>query len=323
MSELAYNQTIAKAMRELMEEDSRVVLIGEDIEYGGRFGCTHGLREKFGPQRVKDTPVNEEILVGVGLGAAENGLYPIVELLYQSFFRIAFDDVFRAGTWEEIHHHLISAPLSIRTAFGVGLDKGPELGTAQVAHLLMVPHIQIFAPADVSDAYTLFKENFYAPGLKVFLEHMGLYKTDTSLATSGVTEKTGAKARICRSGNDVTVVSYSNLLRACLRVAADAAEEQALSAEVIDLRRIWPYDRETIIASVRKTKKALLVEEASAESGMMNFIELDLRREFGDSVIVKRLNARAPITPFGPARDAVMVLPGDIAHALASLTPKK
>jgi pyruvate dehydrogenase E1 component beta subunit len=256
-----YRSAVHDAMRDALNDDQRVVLMGEDVgRYGGTYAASKGLLEEFGPQRVRDTPLSELGFVGVGIGAALGGLRPIVEIMTVNFSLLALDQIVNtAAALRHMSGGQFSVPIVVRMATGAGRQLAAQHSHSLEGWYAHVPGIKVVAPATVEDAYGMLAAALADPDPVVIFEHVALYNTSTDVDNLVKTDISGAAVR--RSGTDVTLVTYGG----CLPKALDAANELSLNGidcEVIDLRVLRPLDDATIIESVTKTHRAVIIDEA-------------------------------------------------------------
>ena len=256
-----YRSAVHDAIREAMRSDSRVVLLGEDVgRYGGTYAASKGLLEEFGPERIRDTPLSELGFVGIGIGAALNGLRPIVEVMTVNFSLLALDQIVNtAAALRHMSGGQFSVPLVVRMATGAGRQLAAQHSHSLENWYAHIPGIKVVAPATVADAYGMLLSALADPDPVIIFEHVQLYNTSTDVDTLRATDI--SRAAIRRNGSDVTIIAYGG----CMPKALDAADQLSLSGiecEVIDLRVLRPLDDQTILESVRKTHRALVVDEA-------------------------------------------------------------
>jgi len=256
-----YRTAIHDALRDALRDDARVMILGEDIgRYGGTYAVTKGLLEEFGSERVRDTPLSELGFVGIGIGAALGGMRPIVEVMTVNFSLLALDQIVNtAAALRHMSGGQFSVPLVVRMATGAGRQLGAQHSHSLEGWYAHIPGIKVVAPATVADAYGMLGAALADPDPVIIFEHVQLYNTATDVDTLGPTDISGAAIR--RSGSDVTLITYGG----CLPKTLDAANELSLAGidcEVIDLRVLRPLDTDTIIASVSKTHRAVIVDEA-------------------------------------------------------------
>lgn len=265
MTVKTYAQAINEALHEEMERDERVVLYGEDVSVG-IFGVTGGLAERFGPDRVFDTPISEPLIVGSGVGAAMMGMRPVVELQFADFVFTAGDEVFlKAGMWRFMHGGAFTLPLVIRAASG-GAGFGPEHSACPEAYIMHSPGLLCAVPSTPEDAKGLLKEAIRLDNPVVFFEHKSLYGMRGEVPEGDGTTPFG-KAAVRREGDALTIVAWQNMLRRAL-AAAERLSADGIEVEVIDPRTLNPFDRDTIIESVQKTGACMVVEEGYRTLGV-------------------------------------------------------
>lgn len=291
-----YTWAINQAMREEMRRDSRVYVFGEDVTVGGPYGLTRRLVEEFGENRVVNTPISEGTVVGLCVGAAVLGLRPIVECMFIDFITLAMDQVVNHAA--KLHYTSggqLNVPLTIRSLCGAVESFGAHHSQCLEAWFLHVPGLKVVMPATPGDAKGLLKAAIRDDNPVLFLEHRGLLNVKGEVPDDDYVVPLG-KAEIRRRGDDVTIVAVSSMVS----VALEAAEEMArdgLSAEVIDLRTVYPLDVETIVASVRKTNYLVTVHEAVVTGGIgaeIAALVQEVALEYLDGPIVR---VGAPYSP--------------------------
>ena len=257
-----YREAVRAALREALQSDPRVFLMGEDVgRYGGAYACSLGLLEEFGPERVRDTPLSESTFVGAGIGAALGGMRPIVEVMTVNFSLLALDQVVNnAATLRHMSAGQLSIPLVVRMATGGGRQLAAQHSHSLEGWYAHIPGITVLAPATVADAHGMLLAALREPDPVFIFEHATLYPLGGEFDPDAV--PTGIRhAAVRRPGTDVTVIAYGGsvgkALDAAERLAADRIE-----VEVVDLRTLRPLDDATILASVRKTGRAVVVDEA-------------------------------------------------------------
>jgi len=256
-----YREAVREAIRVAMNEDSRVFVMGEDVgRYGGCFAVTKGLLEEFGPERVRDTPLSESTFVGAGIGAALGGMRPIVEIMTVNFSLLAMDQIVNtAATWRHMSGGQFSIPLVIRMATGAGKQLAAQHSHSLEGWYAHVPGLRVLTPATLEDARGMLPTALLDPDPVLIFEHSSLYNVEGSLAADAAAVDID-RAAIRRPGNDVTLVTYGGSLGKTLQAAEDLAA-QSVEAEVVDLRTLRPLDDETIMQSVRRTHRAVIVDE--------------------------------------------------------------
>ena len=267
MANITYSQAINQALAEELARDENVILYGQDVAvWGGIFKVTQGLYERFGPERVFDSPISENVMVGAGVGAAAMGLRPVVELQFADFILTAGDEVFlKAGMWRFMHGGAFRVPLVIRAPSG-GSGFGPEHSACPEAFVMHAPGLLCAVPSTPEDAKGLLKEAVRLDNPVVYFEHKLLYATRGEVPDTDYTTPFG-KAVVRRQGEALTLVAWQDMLRRSL-TAAERLSQDGIEVEIIDPRTLNPFDRDTIIASVQKTGACLVVEEAYRTLGV-------------------------------------------------------
>ncbi len=259
-AETTYREAVREAIRDAMRRDERVFLMGEDVgQYGGAFGVSLGLLEEFGPDRIRDTPRWDSAFVGAGIGAAVGGMRPIVEIMTVNFSLLALDQIINnAATLLHMSGGQIGAPLVIRMTTGGGRQLGAQHSHSLEGWYAHIPGLRILAPATVADARGMLWPALRCPDPVLIFEHGSLYNATGPLAGHDTADITTAAVR--RTGSDVTIVAYGGTLGTAL-TAADELSTGGIQAEVIDLRVLRPLDDTTIMDSVRRTHRAVVVDE--------------------------------------------------------------
>ncbi|HME49006.1 alpha-ketoacid dehydrogenase subunit beta [Mycobacterium sp.] len=256
-----YRSAVHDAMRDALRDDSRVVLMGEDVgRYGGTYAASKGLLEEFGPERVRDTPLSELGFVGIGIGAALGGLRPIVEVMTVNFSLLALDQIVNtAAALRHMSGGQFSVPLVVRMATGAGRQLAAQHSHSLEGWYAHIPGIKVVAPATVADAYGMLGAALADPDPVLIFEHVQLYNNSADVDALRPTDISRAAVR--RDGSDLTIVTYGGSLPKALD-AADRLALNEISCEVIDLRVLRPLDTDTVLESVRKTHRAVVVDEA-------------------------------------------------------------
>jgi pyruvate dehydrogenase E1 component beta subunit len=263
-----YRECVRTALREALQRDSRVFLMGEDVgRYGGTYACSKGLLEEFGEERIRDTPLSESAFVGAGIGAAMNGMRPIVEVMTVNFSLLALDQILNnAATLRHMSGGQIEIPLVIRMASGAGRQLAAQHSHSLECWYAHIPGLRVVAPATLEDARGMLWTALEDPDPVIIFEHATLYNLEGELADdAGATDIDRAKVR--RPGRDLTVITYGGSLGKALQAAGQLAAE-GIEAEVMDLRTLRPLDTEAIRASVAKTHRALIVDEGWRSVGL-------------------------------------------------------
>lgn len=259
---ITYRDALRLAMHDAMQEDKKIIIMGEDVaNYGGAYGATKDLLKLFGKERVIDTPISEPAIVGAAVGAAMSGLRPIAELMYVDFFGMSMDQI--VNQLAKIRYMFggqISAPMVLRTQGGTGRSGGAQHSQSLESWIMHTPGLFLSMPAKPNDAYHLLRHALKIDNPTIFIEHKLLYNTTGSL-DKNVPSSPFGKANILKKGNDISIISYSRMINYAEK-AAEILEQENINAEIIDLRTLNPLDRETIIKSVNKTKRALVLSES-------------------------------------------------------------
>jgi pyruvate/2-oxoglutarate/acetoin dehydrogenase E1 component len=265
---MTYRQAVREAIREAMQRDDRVFLMGEDVgAYGGSYAVSKGMLEEFGPDRIRDTPLSESAFVGAGIGAAMGGMRPIVELMTVNFSLLALDQVVNnAATLRHMSGGQIGIPLVVRLATGAGRQLAAQHSHSFEVWYAHVPGIKVIAPATVADARGMLWSALEDPDPVFIFEHVALYNEEDEVSRDAEPVDID-RAAVRRTGTDVTIVTYGGSLGKCLDAAVELGRE-GISAEVIDLRSLRPIDDATIMASVRKTHRAVIVDEGWRTCGL-------------------------------------------------------
>ncbi|MFE3988088.1 alpha-ketoacid dehydrogenase subunit beta [Nocardia tengchongensis] len=314
-----YREAVREALREALIRDDRVFLMGEDVgAYGGCFGVSRGLLDEFGPERIRDTPLSESAFVGAGIGAALGGLRPIVEIMTVNFSLLALDQILNnAATLRHMSGGQLGVPLVIRMATGAGRQLGAQHSHSLEAFYAHIPGLRVLSPATVADARGMLWTALQDPDPVLIFEPIALYNSEAELpADAGAVDIDSAVIR--RAGTDATLVSYGG----GLRVAEAAAEELAgdgISAEVIDLRTLRPLDESTVLASIARTHRLVVVDEGWRSVSIS--AEIAARAaENGyyllDAPIARVCTAEVPIPYARQLEEAALPQPGVVAAAV-------
>lgn len=302
MKKITMREAIREALMEEMAVDQDVILIGEDIgHYGGTLQVTNGIWDKFGSERVLDTPISEAAITGAAVGAAMMGMKPVVEIMFADFLPIAADQlVNNAAKMCYAYDGDMSVPMVVRAPFGAGTRSGMHHCQNFEAWFAHVPGIKVVMPATAADAKGLLKASIRDQNPVVFLEHKLLYGLRDEIPEEDYVVPLG-KAAVRRAGSDITIVSCGVMVNKSLSAAA-ALEKEGIQAEVIDLRTIKPLDTETIVKSVIKTGRLLVVHEACLIGGIGGEIAAVVAKEaFGYlDAPIERIGAQDTPVPFSP-----------------------
>ncbi len=267
MRQLTYAQALKEAMTLEMRRDKNVFLMGEDVGvYGGSFNVSAGMIDEFGEQRIKDTPISEAVIVGAATGAAVMGMRPIAEIMFSDFLTIAMDQlVNQAAKLRYMFGGKARVPLVVRTAAGSGTGAAAQHSQSPESWFCNAPGLKVVVPSTPADAKGLLISAIRDDNPVLFLEQKRLYKTLGDVPEGDYIVPLG-KADIKREGQDLTIVTYGRMLPLCLEAAA-LLEQEGISAEVVDPRTLVPLDKETIVGSVKKTGRLLIVHEACQTGG--------------------------------------------------------
>jgi len=298
MAELTYLEAISDSLREEMRRDETVLCLGEDIgAFGGAFKITDGFLEEFGGDRVIDTPLAENAIIGAAVGAAIEGMKPVCEMQFADFISCGFDQLVNVAG--RMHYRQgLAVPIVVRLPSGGGFSGGPFHSQNPEAWFLQSPGLKVVAPATAADAKGLLTAAIRDPNPVCYLEHKGLYRYIKGEVPEGEHVVELGKARIARAGEEMTVIAYGS----AVHLALDAAEQLEEDIEVIDLRSLCPLDTEALLASARKTGKVLVAHEATQSCGVAAEVAALVASEaFEDlDAPVRRLTAADVPIPFSP-----------------------
>ena len=259
---MTYREAARAAMRKALREDSRVFLMGEDVgRYGGAFAVSLGLLKEFGPERIRDAPLSESAFLGAGIGAALGGMRPIVEIMTVNFSLLAMDQILNnAATLRHMSGGQLNVPLVVRVATGGGRQMAAQHSHSLEGWYAHIPGIKVLTPAVPADAYGMILAALREPDPVFIFEHATLYSLEGEVnEAEEIMDMT--KASVVRPGNDVTLITYGGTLGKTMQ-AADSLAEKGIDAEVIDLRALRPLDISTILNSIAKTHRAVVIDEA-------------------------------------------------------------
>jgi acetoin:2,6-dichlorophenolindophenol oxidoreductase subunit beta len=262
VAELSYREAVARGIAQEMERDPDVVLIGEDIgKAGGVFKATAGLYEKFGPLRVRDTPISELAIMGAAMGAAMTGLKPIAEIMFSDFIAVCFDYLANhVSKSRYMTNGQVKCPLVVRTANGAGLRFGAQHSQSVENWCMMIPGLKVVAPSTPLDVIGLLAASVRDPDPVVFFEHKSLYATKGEVADGEIVDQLGV-AKIVRAGSDATILALALMVPRAMAAADRLQAEHGVNCEVIDVRSLVPLDTKTILGSVARTHRVFTVEE--------------------------------------------------------------
>jgi pyruvate/2-oxoglutarate/acetoin dehydrogenase E1 component len=326
VAELTYRQAVVAALAQEMARDERVILLGEDVACGGVFKTTLGLREKFGPDRVWDTPISEQAIAGAAMGAAMAGLRPVAEIMFADFYATCWDQV--ANEIAKIRYMTggqVTVPLVLRGANGSGgLGFGSQHGQSAENWAMCVPGLKIVSPAGPAEAFGLLAAAIREDDPVLVFEHKALYGQKEEIPDGEHVLPLG-RARTVRPGHDVTLVGLSITVRACLAAAHELAGA-GIDAEVIDLRTLVPLDAAAVLASVRRTGRLVIAEENPGQLGWGAAIAAIAAEEaFGDlAAPVRRVSGgNVPLPVAAPLEAEVDVTPQRIAAAAQAVVSSR
>ena len=257
-----YREAIRAAMRQALRDDPKVFLMGEDVgRYGGAFAVSLGLLEEFGPEKIRDTPLSESTFVGAGIGAALGGMRPIVEIMTVNFSLLALDQIVNnAATLRHMSGGQLHVPLVVRMATGGGRQLAAQHSHSLEGWYAHIPGIKVLTPATVADAGGMLLAALREPDPVFIFEHATLYPLEGEIEEE-IAAVDISKAAVCREGRDVSLLSYGGSLGKALQ-AADQLSKEGIEAEVVDLRVLRPLDTATILQSVARTHRAVIIDEA-------------------------------------------------------------
>jgi acetoin:2,6-dichlorophenolindophenol oxidoreductase subunit beta len=309
MPELSYREAVRDALSRAMREDEDVFLMGEDIaEMGGSMGVTQGLLAEFGPERVRNTPISEMAIVGAGIGAAMQGMRPVVEIMYEDFTTLAMEQIVnQAAKHRYMSGGQVKVPLTIRTQGGAGWSPGAQHAQQLEAWFVHVPGLKVVFGATPTDARGLLWSAIYDDNPVLFFEHRTLYAVKEEVPEELEPVPLG-RARVHREGEDVTVIATGRLVHDALR-AAEQAEQEGVSVEVVDPRTLQPLDEETLVASVQKTNRCVIAHEAIVRMGFGAEVAALVQEQAFDwlDAPVERVGSKFVPLPFAPVMEQFVV----------------
>src|ERR671925_1406830 len=309
MPELTYREAVRDALGKALREDERVFIMGEDIaEMGGSMAVTQGMLDEFGPDRVRNTPISEMALVGSGIGAAMQGMRPVVEVMYEDFLTISMEQIVnQAAKHRYMSGGQLKVPLTIRTQGGAGWSPGAQHAQQLEAWLVHIPGLKVVFPSTPEDVRGLLWSSIYDDNPVVFFEHRTLYGVKGEVPKEIEPIEIGT-ARIHREGDDVTVVATGRLVYEAI-AAAEEAEKEGISVEIFDPRTLQPLDEEALIASVKKTNRCVVAHEAVTRMGWGAEVAALVQEQAFDylDAPVERVGARFAPLPFAPVMEEYVV----------------
>jgi acetoin:2,6-dichlorophenolindophenol oxidoreductase subunit beta len=326
MPELSYREAVRDALSQAMRQDEDVFIMGEDIaEMGGSMGVTHGMLEEFGPERVRNTPISEMALAGAAIGAAVQGMRPVAEIMYEDFMTLAAEQIVnQAAKHRYMSGGQVSVPVVFRTQGGAGWSPGAQHAQQLEAWFVHIPGLKVVFASTPEDARGLLWSAIYDDNPVVFFEHRTLYGIKGNVPEEIEPIPLG-KARVHREGEDVTVIATGRLVHESLK-AAEEAEKEGVSVEVVDPRTLQPLDEEALVASVKKTGRAVVAHEAVTRMGFGAEVASVLQYQAFDwlDAPIERVGARFTPLPFAPVMEQ-FVIPhaDDVLQAVYRTVNKK
>jgi len=309
MKELTYAQAICEALDEEMAKDENIVLLGEDVGFiGGNFKTSVGLLEKYGNLRVKDTPISEAGFVGMGVGMALTGLRPVIELMFSDFLLVAADQVInQAAKIRYMSGGQVTVPMTIRCPIGAGRSSAAQHSQSMQAMVAHFPGIKVVVPSTAQEAKGLLKTAIRDNNPVIFFEHKMEYNKKFEIDDE-VQPIPFGEARIAREGKDITIVATSALVMKS-EAAAERLAAEGIDCEIIDLRTIVPFDRDTVIKSVKKTGKMIVADESHERCGVAAEIAADIAEDvfyYLDAPCGRVSTPNVPL-PFSPALEFPLI----------------
>jgi len=322
MTTMTYREAVRAALRDALRDDPRVFLMGEDVgRYGGAFAVSHGLLEEFGPERVRDTPLSESAFVGAGIGAALNGMRPIVEVMTVNFSLLAMDQILNnAATLRYMSGGQLGVPLIVRMATGGGRQLGAQHSHSLEAWYASIPGVRVLAPATVADARGMLLSALQEEDPVFMFEHATLYPLEEDI--DDVSEAADINhAQVRRAGTDVTLIAYGGTLAKAME-AAHSLEARGLNAEVLDLRTLRPLDMPAVLASVAKTHRAVIVDEGWRSGSLAGEIAARIMEEAFDALdwpVERVCSVEVPMPYAKHMEDAALPQPATIVATVREM----
>jgi pyruvate dehydrogenase E1 component beta subunit len=325
MTKMTYREAVRAALRKALRSDPRVFLMGEDVgRYGGAFAVSHGLLAEFGPERIRDTPLSESTFVGAGIGAALGGMRPIVEIMTVNFSFLAMDQILNnAATLRHMSGGQLNVPLVVRMATGGGRQMAAQHSNSLEGWYAHIPGIQVLAPATVADAYGMLLGALREADPVFIFEHATLYPLEGEVDESAEPLEI-TRAAVRRSGGDVTLIAYGGSLGKALQ-AAERLAQAGIEAEVLDLRALRPLDIPAIVASVAKTHRAVVVDEAWRTGSLAAEISAQIMEKAFDDLdapVARVCSAEVPMPYAKHLETAALPKVEEIVRAAQELVPR-
>lgn len=312
MPEMTYSEAINTALREEMRRDSSVYILGEDVgAFGGCFGVTAGIIDEFGPERVLDTPISETAIIGSAVGAAAAGLRPVPEIMFMDFMAVCLDEFFnQAAKMRYMFGGKGKVPLTLRTTCGAGLGAAAQHSQSLEAWFAHMPGIKVVMPSTPADAKGLLVSSIRDDNPVIFIEHKMLYGVSGEVPEGEYNIPLG-KADIKRAGKDVTIVATSMMVHKAL-AAAETLSKEGIEVEIVDPRTLVPFDKETLLQSLDKTGRLVIVHEAVKTGGFGGEIAAIAAEEGFDYLDAPIMRVAAPFAPvpFSPPLESAYI-PGE------------
>src|SRR6059036_1332773 len=325
MPELSYREAVRDALSRAMRDDEDVFIMGEDIaEMGGSMGVTQGLVEEFGPDRVRNTPISEIALAGAAIGAAIQGMRPVAEIMYEDFLTLATEQIInQAAKHRYMSGGQVMVPVTFRTQGGSGWSPGAQHAQQLEAWFVHIPGLKVVFPSTPTDVRGLLWSSIYDDNPVVFFEHRTLYGIKEEVPDELEPIAIG-KARVHREGEDVTVVATGRLVHEALK-AAEEAEKEGVSVEVVDPRTLLPLDEETIVESVKKTNRCVVAHEAVVRMGFGAEVAALVQHQAFDwlDAPIERVGSKFAPIPFAPVMEQYVVPHADDVLAAIKRTVQR
>ena len=309
MAELSYREAVRDALSRAMREDDDVFIMGEDIaEMGGSMGVTQGMLDEFGPERVRNTPISEIAIVGAGIGAAMQGMRPVVEIMYEDFLTLSCEQIVnQAAKHRYMSGGQLKVPLTIRTQGGAGWSPGAQHAQQLESWFVHIPGLKVVFASTPIDVRGLLWSAIYDDNPVIFFEHRTLYGIKEEVPDEIEPIPIG-RARVLREGEDVTVIATGRLAHEAL-AAADEAAKESVSVEVVDPRTLQPLDETTLVESVQKTNRCVVAHEAVTRMGFGAEVAAVVQHQAFDwlDAPVERVGAKFTPIPFAPVMEEYVV----------------
>ena len=319
MPEVSYREAVRDALASALRDDEDVFLMGEDIaEMGGSMGVTQGLLDEFGPERIRNTPISEMAIVGAGIGAAMQGMRPVVEIMYEDFLTLSLEQIVnQAAKHRYMSGGQLKVPLTIRTQGGAGWSPGAQHAQQLEAWFVHIPGLKVVFASTPTDVRGLLWSSIYDDNTVLFFEHRTLYPVKEEVPEEFEPIPLG-QARVHREGEDVTVIATGRLVHESLAAAAEA-EEEGVSVEVVDPRTLLPLDEQTLVDSVKKTNRCVVAHEAIVRMGFGAEVAAVIQYQAFDwlDAPIERVGSKFAPVPFAPVMENFVVPHGaDVLDAI-------